>query len=283
MIPMSFSPLRCTLLMLLAPLFVTEATLLIDNFDGTGRLDSSTSTANNLGWNTDRWVSGSNSLNIINGSLSFANAAYTEDSGGNRVQASNSIRAGGRKLGSALSGTVWMSYLVNLYNANGTSTDVGFREGTGTGNENWPGYGTDVDGVDYIWNAGSSRYEAGAASLQEDVTYLALVRYDLNAISSSLTSWHFAAGDVIPTTEAGLDALTANKQTKSGLSYLTSGTANYVVYHGNALQVDSFRISDASGEEGLSQVLTATVPEPASLCLLLMGLGGVCMLRRRRS
>jgi len=257
---------------------------IVDYFDtsGTGDLHSQTSTANNSGWAGTGYVSGSNTVDAISGSLSFTNANYTDAVSGNKVQASNPDRSGGRKIGSFITGEVWMSYLVNLYNSSGSNTEVGLREGTGTGNEDWPGYGTGVDGVSYTWNTGTFQYDSGAAALSEDVTYLAVVRFDLSAGGSSLTAWHFAAGDAIPTTEAGLDALSANKLTKSGLSYLTTGSANYVVYHGDSLHADSIRLSTEAGDNGLTEVLTgAAVPEPGSVTLLAGG-GLVLLLRRRR-
>lgn len=265
--------------LLLAP--ATHADLLLDNFDvdDSGRLDQATSTANNAGWASDRWVSGSNSLTSTSG-LSFANAAYTSTDSGAALQASNSSRAGGRKLGGFWTGTVWIGYLVNLYTGDGTNTEVGLREGSGTGNESWPGYGTPVDGVPYLWNSTDSVYEAGEADLNVGQTYLALVRYQLDAGGSSLTAWHFAEGDAIPTDEAALDALNANKLTRSGMNFLTTGSANYIAYHGNALRVDAVRLSNEAGDTGLSQILTA-VPEPASLMLL--ALGATCLLRRQQA
>ena len=234
-----------------------------DYFDtaaDSGRLDSTSSLSDNTGWAGSSYVSGSGSVSVYANGLSFSNARYSDAASGNGVRADNSSRSGGRKLGAFVSGTLWMSYLVELYNPNQANAAVGLREGKDAGNENWPGYGTAVDGVDYVWNVGGSVYEAGAAQLNEDQTYLAIVRFSLAGGGSSLTAWHFAEGDTIPVSETALDALTGNKLTKSGLSYLTTGSANYVVYHGRPLLADSMRISDQTGDDGLLDVLKYELP-----------------------
>lgn len=255
-----------------------HAAFIVDNFDTnpvSGRLDAATSLSDNAGWAGTGYVSGSTTVTLATG-LTFTNPAYADANVGKSVQISNNGRAGGRELAASLTGTVWMSYLVHMYSSNQINASVGLRQAN-----TWPGYATAVDGVDYTWNGTASVYESGGADLATGQTYLAIARFVLDAGGSSLTAWHFAPSDAIPTTEAGLNALLANQFTKTNLANLSGGTANFVVYHGAGNRVDAVRISDASGDAGVQAVLGVTpIPEPASLGLLT--LGAAALLRRRR-
>jgi hypothetical protein len=284
--------------LLLTPISA-EADLITEYFNNYGTSNEDlpgNGSATDPGWGSD-WTGDTDVDYQAGQQLDFTSAGYSTTGNETDSDDGRANRGGtgdvARTFDSAFtSGTLWLTALIRS-DASATSTpDIEtvpdrdtrlFLDGTTNdvtfGEFNANPY-LNVDTNNFF---GDPDTNDAANELDRFGTYLLIVKAELDATGFDTVSFWVATDD--SDTDENFDADTSS-QTEAGLGTpLLTDTGEIGSITGLGIsfnkqgQADILRISDASGDAGLQQVLTG-VPEPASAALL--AAGGLCLLPRRR-
>ncbi len=191
-------------------------------------------------------------------------------------------------LSTALSGTVWYSYLGYL-ESSALRLGVTFNQSGATNATSQASNATSflVGGSTFRLRSGGS-YLATGGSVAATTTYFVLGRITFGAggADDTITQWinpNLAAIGANPT-DANIDANSGTKLTASTFNFASNqissiGMFTYGSGGANLAWIDRIRLSDNSGNQAYYDV-TAPVPEPMSAALLI--LGSLAAMRRNR-
>ena len=233
------------------------------------------------------WNDGSGRTTYEASNVSFTNAAYSNTTNGASTGSLGLNSGAGDPRGAhiefsstPLTGDFWLSAIINLSSGTNHIISLSDSSGIATGSIPADGFGLTVNGgnAQAVFYDGSFTAQ-GAADLTLNAPLLMVAKVTVNSGGNdSLKLWVFEEGDTFGPTEASLGSARIDTTTadfEDGIQQLwagrSSGTSN----------VDGFRISDASGDTGLNEVLTA-IPEPGTFSLILLS-GAALLFFRCRS
>ncbi len=248
------------------------------------------------------WSDASNNVRYENSISSvFTGTGYVHTGEGGSIEVNTSSNRGMQSsLGGALSGEFWVSGMTR----NSSTTPVNARSGSVLAfNNNNPYSATSATGMGFgvglngdlsgsgdrevgIWDGSVYTSVTTGAAVPTGAWRLFVTRMSVNTGNDSMDIWYFASNAVVPTTVAGLGIadLSASGSDLFGdsVSNIWAGAGNPATDGSSVINWDDIRVSDLSGQNGLSEVLTGTaVPEPSTTMMLFCGLGAIVGFRRR--
>ena len=248
------------------------------------------------------WSDSSNNVKYEGNSSSvFTGSGYVHTGVGGSIDVNTGSNRGMQSsLGGALSGEFWVSGMtreftsdsinvrsgsVLAFNNNAYSATSATGAGFGVGLNGDPALGGDREIG--IWGGSSYTSTTTGAAIAGGDWYLFFARIVVNASGNdTMDIWSFENDAAVPTTVAGLGtaAITGSGEDFFGdsVSNIWAGAASPATSGSSLAQWDDIRVSNLSGQNGLSEVLTGSaVPEPSSTMMLICGLGAVVGFRRR--
>lgn len=244
------------------------------------------------------WSDGTNNVQFNTANMDFVNPSYLApgNTGTGRLVGSGSATPRGiQKTLSVtpLAGELWVSFLVRPTATPGVQSVLGFGLNSASYSNASPN--GDMLGLGYdgstghaaVWrnhSAATRTYgtdNSFTAGTADSNIYLIVAKLNIDstpgADNDSASVWAIKAGDTFGGTEASLgaaDLTTSAADWGTGVTNIWVGRADAVI----GWNMDSFRVSTASGNAGLQEVLG--IPEPGGLALL--GAAGLLALRRRQ-
>lgn len=211
----------------------------------------------------------------------------------NQIYGSQTYNRGAQlDFGTALSGTFWMSILIQdtISSSANAGAVVGFENGSYS-NANFDQFGFSKNG-----NGNLATTVPGSGSLSEFSGPVALpagwglyvAKLTVGAGDDSISLWSFDDTDSFGSTEASLGGVTYSSITLdlgSDIQAIWLGGFGGDSGSGSGLaQFDNLRVSNLSGDNGLQEVLTGVaIPEPSTYAMLagLLALSSVIVRRRQ--
>ncbi len=280
-----------------------------EHWDYAGKADATQVTAANdfqggTGWSGEEWLQIVSNGNVDYSSAGNLTSSVTGYQNGNAVNSGglfgaatqgNSDKGVYRQIsGSALTGTVYVSFLFANNNLNGVQTSVfirdtdagtqglGFRAESGE-NDAGLAWGTSDNGNLYSdLNEQGTQYAFAEGDGNYNSVNLVILKFETDyATTLDRVTMYLNPTDV--TTEALAASTAAANLTTGGVSVVSGSdiwgsslTAELAAHTRTGGAIDQIRV--AYGDDGFAGV--TTIPEPASLALI--GFGTLCMLGRRR-
>jgi hypothetical protein len=240
------------------------------------------------------WSDGTSNVGYNSASSNWTgDSDYVLNGAGGVIRASsfNTYRGAQLDWGTAVSGEIWLSVLMD--ENTGNSSDSGIilaLENGGYSNSGFDGFGFGISGNGNLFTAqaGAPSEVAGPVNVPQSggwTLFVAKITVNGGGADDAIELWAFDNTSSFGLTEASLgSSIFSSTTVQYGDSVQDVWVGGRDGTQSGAGDFDNIRISDAGGDNGVYEVMTATaIPEPSSIALMGLALAGaVAGLRGRR-